>query len=185
MADSSQTMSRLQRMVTCALLLAVVGCGLEQTYRADPSRPQASLAAEATPEPVVAKLQQQVRGDLDQRVPTQQASVLKALSEGTTFPARFKRPLVVQGLTEPWKGLMALEQQGSRLAEVARSGPQNLPTLIERLEAGMDRVAGFTKPPPGPPGGTWEEPAALFSAPLAKSHPLRAEGVRPLPPHDR
>src|SRR5256885_6064883 len=156
MVDSSQTMSRLQRMVTCALLLAVVGCGLEQTYRADPSRPQASLAAEATPEPVVAKLQQQVRGDLDQRVPTQQASVLKALSEGTTFPARFKRPLVVQGLTEPWKGLMALERQGSRLAEVARSGPQNLPTLIERLEAGMDRVAGAPQPPPSPPGGGGE-----------------------------
>src|SRR5687767_6502904 len=117
MAEWSGTRSRFQLMVTYSLLLAVVGCGLEQTYRADSSRPQASLAAEAVPEPVVAKFQQQVRGDLDQRVPTQQASVLKALSEGTMFPARFKRPLVVQGLTEPWKGLMALERQGSRLAE--------------------------------------------------------------------
>src|SRR5256885_7037261 len=153
MVDSSQTMSRLQRMVTCALLLAVVGCGLEQTYRADPSRPQASLAAEATPEPVVAKLQQQVRGDLDQRVPTQQASVLKALSEGTTFPARFKRPLVVQGLTEPWKGLMALERQGPRLAEGGRSRPQNLPALIERLAAGTDPVAGPAPPPSSPRRG--------------------------------
>src|SRR2546422_4469630 len=181
MADSSQTMSRLQRMVTCALLLAVVGCGLEQTYRADPSRPQASLAAEATPEPVVAKLQQQVRGDLDQRVPTQQASVLKALSEGTTFPARFKRPLVVQGLTEPWKGLMALEQQGSRLAEVARSGPQNLPTLIERLEAGMDRVAGGPTPVPPPTGRNEGGPTAIFTAGPSKTHHLRV-GALPTPP---
>src|SRR5881409_2912474 len=184
MVDSSQTMSRLQRMVTCALLLAVVGCGLEKTYRADPSRPQASLAAEATPEPVVAKLQQQVRGDLDQRVPTQQASVLKALSEGTTFPARFKRPLVVQGLTEPWKGLMALERQGSRLAEVARSGPQNLPTLIERLEAGMDRVAGSPKPVPAPTGGTDEDHVAFVTAVLQQAHQLRGKALRTLRPDD-
>src|SRR3989454_2432097 len=185
MADSSQTMSRLQRMVTCALLLAVVGCGLEQTYRADPSRPQASLAAEATLEAVVAKLQQQVRGDLDERVPTQQASVLKALSEGTTFPARFKRPLVVQGLTEPWKGLMALERQGSRLAEVARSGPQNLRTLIERLEAGMDRVAGSPKPVPTPTGGAEEDHVAFITAVLQQAHQLRGKALRTLSPDDR
>lgn len=172
-------------MVTYSLLLTVVGCGLEKTYRADSSRPQASPAAEVMPQPVVAKLQQQMRGDLERHLATQQASVLKALSEGTTFPARFKRPLVVQGLTEPWRGLMALERQGSRLAEVARSGLPSLPTLIEMLEGGMDRVAESPKPVPTPTGGAEEDHVAFITAVLQQAHQLRGKALRALSPDDR
>ncbi|MGH7168481.1 MAG: hypothetical protein ACREII_08105, partial [Nitrospiraceae bacterium] len=137
------------------------------------------------PEPVVAKLQQQVRGDLEQHVPTQQASALKALSESAALTARFKNPLVVQGLTDPWTGLAALERQGSRLAEAARSGFQNLPTLIGRLEAGMDRRVETPKPVPVPTGGAAEDHLAFITAVLEQAHQLREKALQTLSPDDR
>ena len=172
-------------MVTCSLFLTVVGCGLEKAYQADSSRNQAASSAQVMPQTVVAKLQQQVRGDLEQHVPTQQASALKALSESTALTARFKNPLVVQGLTDPWTGLTALEQQGSRLAEVARSGLQNLPTLIERLEAGMDRRVETPKPVPVPTGGAEEDHVAFITAVLEQAHQLREKALQTLSADDR
>lgn len=137
------------------------------------------------PQPVVAKLQQEVRGDLERHLATQSASALKALSEGATFPARFKRPLVVQGLSEPWMGLTALERQGSRLAEVARSGLPSLPTLIEVLEAGMNRGMESAKPVPAPTGGAAEDHVAFITAVLQQAHQLRGKALRTLSPEDR
>jgi len=185
MGDSSQTVSRLQRLVTCSLLLTVVGCGLEQTFRADSSRHQASPAAEVAPQPVVAKLHLEVRGDLERHLAVQSASVLKALSEGAAFRAKFKQPLVVQGLTEPWQGLTDLERQGSRLTEAARSGLPSLPRLIESLGGGMGRLAESPKPVPPPTGGVAEDQVAFITAVLQQAHQLRGRALRTLNPDDQ
>ena len=60
-------------------------------------------------------------GDL-QYVGVNHAAVVTTLTGPQTFPANFKPTVVLQTLADPWKGMAALEQQGSRLAEWARIG---------------------------------------------------------------
>ena len=172
-------MSLLQRIMSCSLWFVVVGCGLEKPYKADSSRNQ------VMPHPVVARLQQEVRRDLDQRVSSQQASTLKVLSEAAAVPARFKQSLVVQGLTDPWTGLTAMEQRGLRLAEAARAGPRNLPAVIERLDAGTDRPVKTPKPVPVLASGSEADHLAFIMTILRQADQLREEALQALSQEDR
>lgn len=161
-----------------ALLLALAGCGLEQAHRPDSIQNQ-------IPSPVVARLQQEVQWDLERYVGAQQAAVLKALAQAKTYPAAFKRPVVVQALTDPWSGMAALEQHGHRIAALAGSGAESLPALIEAMEAGMDRAAESFTQPPMPAGTSVEEHVTYLVAILEQARALREKGLRKLSPDDR
>lgn len=169
-------------LVACAVLLTV-GCGVIDFLRsrlAPVSERPLSL-----PEPVVGRLQQHVRGDLERFVDAPQASVLQALVGANTVPARFKRPFVVQGLTDPWTGMIMLEGHGHRLAELAQSSAVNLPAMISVMEAGMGRVAD---PPPAlviPTEGKEQELMAYIRSVMEQAHRLRLKAIRKLSDADR
>jgi hypothetical protein len=164
--------------VGSAFLLALFGCGLEQAHRAD------SLQS-PVPSPVVARLQQEVQGDLERYVGAQQAAVLKALARAKTAPAAFKRPVIVQALMDPWSGMAALEQHGHRIAALAASGAESLPALIAAMEAGMDRAPESFTPIPMPSGTDVEEHVAYLVSILEQAHALREKALRRLSPDDR
>src|SRR5919197_1499742 len=87
-------------LLACALhLLAVVGCGVGTAPLAGPPQGPDSPPTLDLPPPVIARLQQQVRPDIERYVAAQQASTIQALSRSKAFPAAFKLPLVVRRLS--------------------------------------------------------------------------------------
>lgn len=172
-------------MVSGALLLTMVGCGWEKARQADTVPSPELVHSAALPHPVIARVRQQVEADLTRHLGSQQAAVLKALSNATSVPAGLKQPLVVQALTDPWTGLMALERQGLRVAELATSGPEHLPAMIAAIEAGMDRIPEAITPLPSPTRTNGEEHVDYLIAVLEQAHRLRDKALQKLDPEDR
>jgi hypothetical protein len=165
------------------ILLVVAGCSVEQFRPAD-SEVKAS-SAPRLPQPVVAGLRQAVQADLDRHVGAQQAATIKELARAWSAPAGFKRPLAVQALTDPWTGLIALEDQGHRIAQFARAGPESLPFLIAAIEAGMDRAADPVALLSAPTGKNRDDHVAFLLAVLDQATGLREKALRRLGPEDR
>ena len=137
------------------------------------------------PQSVVDRLRQEVQGDLERHVGAQQAATIKELAWAWSAPAGFKRPLAVQALTDPWTGLIALERQGHRIAQLAREGPESLPFLIAEIEAGMDRAPEPVAPLSAPTGTGREEHVAFLLAALGQAGQLREKALRTLSRDDR
>src|SRR2546426_4953614 len=173
-------------LLACALLLfAMFGCGAGKSPLAGSAQSQDFPTTLGLPPPVVARLQQQVRPDIDRYVAAQQASALQALSVSKAFPAAFKLPLVVQGLSDPWTGMIALENHGYRIAELAKAGRENLPALIEAMEAGMARTSDAITFLPIPTGENPEENVTYLLAVIEQAHQLREKALRRLSPEER
>lgn len=158
------------------MLLVMTGCGLEMIQRAEPEQGRA---------PVVAKLRHLVEADLDRHVGAQQAATIKELARAWSAHAGFKRPLAVQALTDPWTGVIALERQGHRIAQLTRAGPESLPSLIAEIEAGMDRAADPVALLSAPTGINRDAHAAFLLAVLEQAGHLREKALRRLSPDDR
>src|SRR5205807_2383931 len=101
------------------------------------------------------------------------------------FPAAFKMPLVVQGLSDPWMGMIALEIHGYRIAALAKAGRENLPALIEAMEAGMARTPDAITFLPIPTGENPEEYVTYLLAVIEQAHQLREKALRRLNPEER
>ncbi len=158
------------------LLLVFSGCSLEMVHRAEPTQGR---------EPVVARLQQLVQGDLERYVGAQQAAVFRKLSGAASYPAGFKRPLALQALGDPWAGLTALERHGYRVAALAGAGAESLPALIAAMEAGMDRPVESFTPIQFLVGRTREAHLAFLLAVLEQAGQLREKSLRRLSREER
>src|SRR5947208_3514280 len=173
-------------LLTCALLLpAMFGCGIGKTTLAGSAQSPDSPTALGLSPPVVARLQQQVRTDIERYVAVQQASVIQALSRSAAFPAAFKLPLVGQGLSDPWTGMIALETHGYRIAAQAKSGREHLPALIEAMEAGMSRTPEPIQLIPVPTGTNAEDYMAFLLLVIEQAYQLREKALRRLSPEER
>src|SRR5438445_633354 len=173
-------------LLACALLLLTTfGCGAGKTPLTGPAQSPDSPTTLGLPPPVVARVQQQVRTDIERYVAAQQASALQALSASKAFPAAFKLPLVVQGLSDPWMGMIALEIHGYRIAALAKAGRENLPALIEAMEAGMARTPDAITFLPMPTGENPEEYVTYLLAVIEQAHQLREKALRRLSPEER
>jgi len=173
-------------LLTCALfLLPTFSCGVGRAPLAGPAQSPDSPTTLGLPPPVVARLQQQVRTDLERYVGAQQASAIQALSAGKYFPAKFKLPLVVQGLSDPWTGMIALENHGYLIAALAKAGRQHLPALIEAMEAGMGRTPEPITFLPIPTGENAEEYVTYLLSVVEQAHQLREKALRRLSPEER
>src|SRR5919198_1213272 len=173
-------------LLACALhLLAVVGCGVGTAPLAGPPQGPDSPPTLDLPPPVIARLQQQVRPDIERYVAAQQASTIQALSGSKAFPAAFKMPLVVQGLSDPWMGLIALEHHGHRIAALAKAGREHLPALIEAMEAGLARTPDAITFPPIPTGENPEEYVTYLLAVIEQAHQLWEKALRRLSAEER
>jgi len=178
-------MSALQRLGAVVLLLTLFGCSLETARLAGPQDRDQVPPAATLPRPIVGRFQGQVQADLERHVPREQAVALDALAGARSFPAGFKRPLIVLALTDPWRGMLTIEQSGHHVAELIRSGTEHLPALIQTLEAGMDRHPEAITPLPIPTGSKAEEHVAALVSVLEEAHRLRAAALRKLSPQDR
>ena len=87
------------------LLAAAIGCAVA---------PQADhLQDKRLPVEIVLG---KVRDEATRALGAEEAAVLAGLADPATNAVLFKLPLVVQALTDPWKGLATLEQRVFRVA---------------------------------------------------------------------
>jgi hypothetical protein len=99
---------------------------------------------------VVDRLAPMVQPDIEKQQGPQQTRVLTTHAIGRDVPARYKRRIALQSLTDPWAGFSALEHQGLLMAELAGGGTDNLPALLDVMEAAVDRTSEYFKPIPFP-----------------------------------
>ncbi|MER3424923.1 MAG: hypothetical protein C4293_18575, partial [Nitrospiraceae bacterium] len=161
------------------LLLSIVGCALSNSHHVD-SPQSLGAAAVNSYQPVVARLERDVREEIRSYVAAPQVSVIKALSDSNSFPAGFKLPAIVQGLTDPWRGIATLEQYGLRIAEVNGAGQDRVYRLLQALEAGTGRMQDRAMPVERSAHDHPDDPLAYLLAVLQEAHALREQAVQKL-----
>ena len=170
---------RFTLLIGTLLFMVLTSCNPARTQRI--GLPESSRAARS----VVATIRDQVEVEFQQHLGVNHAAVVTTLTGPETFPANFKQTVVLQTLADPWKGMAALEQQGSRLAELARHSQTQVPTLIEVMERGMDRFDGAIISPPAPQGTSIEEHLGFIISVLEQAHDLRDLALQRLSHEDR
>ena len=145
------TVGRFTLLIGTLLFMVLTSCNPARTPRI--ALPESSHTSRS----LVTTMQAQVEAEFQQHLGTNQTAVVSTLTGPEAFPANFKPTVVLQTLADPWIGMAALEQHGSRLAELARHNRTQLPALIEVLERGMGRFDGATPFPPAPKGTSIEE----------------------------
>ncbi len=113
------TVGRFPLFMAALLFLVVTSCSPSRTQRI--GLPESSRAARS----LVATIRKQVEAEILQYVGVNHAAVVTTLTGPQTFPANFKPTVVLETLADPWKGMVALERQGSRLAEWAKREPSH------------------------------------------------------------
>ncbi|MBI3356249.1 MAG: hypothetical protein HY038_05670 [Nitrospirae bacterium] len=91
-----------------------------------------------------------VQPEIRLQIGAQAQTVLAAHATATDVPARHKRRIALQTLTDPWTGFSTLEHQGLLLVELAEGGSENLPAILDVMEAAADRTSEYFKPVPFP-----------------------------------
>lgn len=110
---------------------------------------------------VVDRLAPVVQPDIEKQQGPQQTRVLATHAIGRDVPARHKRRIALQSLTDPWAGFASLEHQGLLMAELAAGGVENVPALLDVMEAAADRTSEYFKPIPFP-GTTAQKDIVTF-----------------------
>ncbi|MEQ1793200.1 MAG: hypothetical protein ABL970_03330 [Nitrospira sp.] len=128
------------------LLAAVTGCQVLGLKSPIPGVTSKSRVYHS----VVDRLAPVVQPDIDKYQGPQQARVLATHAIGQDVPARYKRRIALQSLTDPWAGFSTLEHQGLLMAELTEGGLDNLPALLDVMEAAVDRTSEYFKPIPFP-----------------------------------
>lgn len=162
-------------------LLTLTGCNFFQHAWPSSHPPPASRMRES----VVSRVQLQIQPDIERYLPLQEAAALKTLADTDTVPGAFQRRLALISLTDPWSGLANLERQGLLIAELAESGMESLPALIDVMEAGMDRTAAFFNPLPFPGRTSLDGLLTFLTDALAQASDLREKALRNLSQEDR
>ena len=141
-------MPLLRNLVVCSLLLltAVTGCQMLLSKSPVPGITSKSRLYTS----VVDRLAPVVQPDIEKQQGPQQTRVLATHAIGRDVSARYKRRIALQSLTDPWAGFSALEHQGLLMAELAASGVENVPALLDVMEAAVDRTSEYFKPIPFP-----------------------------------
>lgn len=140
--------SPVGRLVLCVLFLlaALTGCAALTHQSPVPGVTSKSRLYHS----VVDRLGPVVQPDIEKHQGLQQTRVLATHAIGRDTPARYKRRIALQSLTDPWSGFSTLEHQGLLMAELADGGADNLPALLDVMEAAVDRTSEYFKPVPFP-----------------------------------
>jgi len=141
-------MTLLRNIVVCSLLLLTIATGCQALIKKSPVPGVTSKSRLYTS--VVDRLAPMVQPDIEKYQGKQQTQVLSTHAVGQDVPARYKRRIALQSLTDPWAGFSALEHQGLLMAELAAGGVDNLPALLDVMETAVDRTSEYFKPLPFP-----------------------------------
>lgn len=173
--------SRLLHICLPVLTVTLTGCNVVQDARPS-SHP---FPTSRMRDSVVSRIHRQVQPDIERYLPVQHAAVLDALAAHDAFPGAFPQRLALLSLTDPWSGFASLERQGLLIAELAASGPNSLPALIDVMEAGMDRTAVHVDPLPFPGTTRLEGLLTFLTTTLTQASDLREQALRNLGQEDR
>jgi hypothetical protein len=134
---------------------------------------------------VVARLQQQIQGDLEGYLGRQQAAVMRNLgASATNATAAYKSVWALQALSDPWRGFTALELQAQQLAWLIRPRSHlDLASVISLLAMRLARERPPSKQVPK--AGTAEEQIAYVVSVLEEAGRLREQALRNLTTEDR
>ncbi len=136
------------RVVCCVLILLAMLTGCQAFIKKTPVPGVTSKSRLYTS--VVDRLAPMVQPDIEKQQGPQQTRVLAKHAVGRDVPARYKRRIALQTLTDPWAGFSSLEHQGLLMAELAAGGVDNVPALLDVMEAAVDRTSEYFKPLPFP-----------------------------------
>jgi hypothetical protein len=105
------------------------------------------------------------------------ARIVTAHQHVEARPARYKHPLAIHALKQPWDGLAHLEAHGLLAAELAGGAAVNLPTLLDVLDAGKGQAPSIHQPVPS--GSASDDSIAFMTdaihrAALHRDHALAA-----------
>ncbi len=163
------------------LVLTLTGCGLFQPGWPMSLSPPTNRMRQA----IVSHIRVQIQPDIDRYLSAQEAAALKGLVDHEAVPAAFKRRLALTSLKDPWFGLANLERQGLLIAELAESGVETLPALIDVMEAGMDRTTTFFNPLAFPDRVNRDDSVTFLANVLGQASALREKALRNLGQKDR
>ena len=138
----------MRSMMLCSLLLLATATGCQTIITKSPVPGVTSKSR--LYHSVVDRLAPVVQPDIDKHQGPQQQQVIATHAVGRDVPARYKRRIALQSLTDPWAGFSTLEHQGLLMAELADGGTDNLPALLDVMEAAVDRTSEYFKPIPFP-----------------------------------
>ncbi|MCC6141963.1 MAG: hypothetical protein IT389_15265 [Nitrospira sp.] len=149
----------LNLAVLCAALLSfwLAGC---QAFT--PKSPVPGITSKSRLyHSAVDRLAPAVQPDIEKQQGPQQTRVLATHAIGRDVPARYKRRIALHALTDPWAGFSSLEHQGLLMADLSSVGIDNVPALLDVMEAAVDRTSEYFKPIPFP-GTTAQKDIATF-----------------------
>ncbi len=144
----SSRLTSLSRATLCATLLlsTLTGCQMLPSKSAMPGIALKSRIYTS----VVDRLAVAVQPDIEKQQGPQQTRVLATHAIGRDVPARYKRRIALHALTDPWAGFSSLEHQGLLMADLSKYGMDNVPALLDVMEAAVDRTSEYFKPLPFP-----------------------------------
>lgn len=162
------------------ILLCLTGCtALPDASKAGPPLSYSRIG------PSIDRLASAVRPEFERLAGAALTDWLASRERHESTPAHFKRRLVVNALKRPWEGLADLEQEGLVLAQLAGGGATTLPSLIDVLEAGMDRTSGFHNPVPFPTDSKLENLVAFMVDSIEQASRQRERALADLGETDR
>lgn len=173
----------LRSVVVCAALLltTVTGC---QILTSKPPVPGVTSKSRLYTS-VVDRLAPVVQPDIEKHQGRQQTRVLATHAVGRDVPALYKRRIAIQSLTDPWSGLSTLEHQGLLMAELAAGGADNLPALLDVMEAAVDRTSEYFKPVPFPATAAQKEIVSFLTNTLEDAAIQREKALANLSDDER
>jgi hypothetical protein len=159
--------------ISGGILAAAVGCAV--------APPAEILQDKQLP---VASLLGKVREDVVREQGAEEAAVLKGLADPTTNAVLFRLPLVVQTLTDPWRGFEILEQRAFRVA-VAPLRIHPAAELVTALQDMLGRPAALGVLTTPPVSTRPEEHLAYLEALLVEADQFRERAIAALGESER
>jgi hypothetical protein len=126
-----------------------------------------------------------IQAEIQQQAAKQSRAVLAAHAIAADIPARYKRRISLQTLTDPWTGFSTLEHQGLLLTELAEDGPENLPAILDVMEAAADRTSEYFKPVPFPGTATQKDIVGFLVETLEEASIQRDKALANLSDEER
>ena len=170
----------------CSLLLCLVLTGCPGVFTGK------SLFPSKVPIPhsqvrtsTIDRLAPGIQPEIQQHAAKQSRAVLAAHAIAADVTARHKRRIALQTLTDPWTGFSTLEHQGLLLVELAEDGPENLPAILDVMEAAADRTSEYFKPVPFPGTSTQKDIVGFLVETLEEASIQRDKALANLSDEER
>lgn len=137
------------------------------------------------PTPLVPRLRELVQPEIDRHLAEAQKQTFAKLANADNVAALFKPPLRQRAVRDPWGALTELEKRGLSLAAASRGGLKQLPELVVRMNAFLDKPASQGLVVPHGKLETLDDHLRHITAVLDAADKLRDEALAKLNAQER